>query len=787
MSLKPLRVPGSLLLALFASLSAQPPAVAQRSDEPAGANWPTYLGDKARTHYSTLSQINKTNVAQLQVAWTYDAPGGAGRNGEINPLIVNGVVYTKIPDGKTVALDAATGKEVWKFDPTTENIPGGGGTGRGLVYWDGGNGDRRLVLSNGPYLYELNAANGQLIRTFGEEGRVHLGKDLDVDGQPNLSLNTPGTVYKDLLIIGSNPGEGANSPPGHIRAYDLRTGARRWIFHTVPFPGEFGYETFPPEYYKSASAANNWAGMALDEARGIVYVPTGSPGGDFWAAGRWGAGLFGNTLIALDANTGKRLWHFQGVHFDQWDRDFPTPPVLLTVNHNGRRVDAIAQGTKIGYVFVFDRVTGEPLWPIEERPVPQTDLPGMQTWPTQPFPTKPAPLMRTTLTPDDASNISPTAEAVSRLKLQQSPNHGPYPAPSTKQTIFMPGFDGGMEWGGAAADPDGVYYVNVNEVPWIYQMISNQRADGTPTSGGERAYQQQCANCHGLARTGDLAAGFPNLVESVKRLTKEQVAELMQKGGARMPAFTMAEGARAQLIDFLYGDEKAASEYATPGGRGGRGGAGAARGGAPGAAAGGPVPAGRGPAAPAGGANLVEGPAPGELATPAPSAGGRNGAAATAGAPAGAPAGATAARGGRGGGGPAPAYAFNGFQKWTVEGYPGIKPPWGTLNAVDMNTGEIKWRVPLGEYAELTAKGIPITGTETYGGPVVTAGGVVIIASTSDSMIRAFDKDNGKTLWQAKLPATARSTPSTYSVNGKQYVVVYAATAYVAFALPDPK
>jgi quinoprotein glucose dehydrogenase len=688
----------------------------------AGDDWPSYLGDEARTHYSTLSQIDKTNVTELQVAWTYDT-GDVGQY-QVNPIEIGGVLYTRSPGDKVIALDAATGRERWTWDPAmagrpAEPIRGGGTRTRGLMVWSGDTAGRRVFAAAGNYLYCLDAETGELVPTFAENGALHLAEGLDIESRIPVALNTPGVRYRDLIIIGSNPGEAASAPPGHIRAFDVRTGERRWIFHTIPHPGELGYETWPPEYYTMGAAANSWAGMALDPARGIVYVPTGSPGGDFWGGERWGENLFANSLIALEAGTGRYLWHFQIVHHDLWDRDLPTPPVLMTVMHEGRQVDVVAQGTKQGQIFVFDRVTGEPLWPIEERPVPPAAIPGVRTWPTQPFPTWPPALVRGPLTTADASTISPRAQMLSSQRLRSAPNPGPFPGPTVHDTVFFPGYDGGMEWGGAAADPRGHYYVNVNEIAWGYQLVPTYRDNGMPTSLGERTYLIQCAACHGADRQGEPASGIPPLVGVSEQYPKDTVTRILERGtGGRMPSFSgLNEGRRRAVVDFLYGEELPVGEYT--GGRGG----------------------------------------------------------------------------GAGSAGDAPPYAFRGFQRWLdEEGYPAIAPPWGTLNAVDMNTGEIRWQVPLGEFSELTARGIPPTGMENYGGPVVTASGLLFIAATGDEMIRAFDTDTGDALWQTKLPFGGFATPSTYSVNGRQFVVISAGGgksgrpaggSIVAFALPE--
>ncbi len=676
----------------------------------ANADWPAYLGSKARSLYSPLRQINRENVAQLKVAWTYDT----GDKGEYqsNNLIVAGVLYTASPSRKVIALDAATGRELWKWDPQSEK-GGGRSRQRGLVFWQNETGgEQRIFTGAGNYLYALDAKTGQPIRSFAQNGALHLGTGLDVEGTPAVGLNTPGVTYKDLLIIGGFGG------PGAMRAFDVRTGERRWIFHLIPRPDELGCDTWPAGAYKTATGLMPWCGQALDEQRGIVYVATKTAEPDFYGAARHGANLFANCLVALDATTGQRLWHYQIVHHDLLDRDLPCPPVLITVTHDGKKVDAVAQGTKQGLLFVFDRVTGEPLWPIEEKPVPPSELRGEEASPTQPFPTRPAPLTRQHLGLEDISNISPAAQLQSLNRLQSSPNHGPFPAPSIQETIMFPGFDGGMEWGGGAADPDGVYYVNVNEMPWILQMVETRNADGTPLARGKREYMVNCAACHGLDFAGNLASGFPPLIDVAKRKTREQMVQVTKTGAGRMPAFDrLPDSEREAILDYVLG--------VVP-----------------------PPATGR----------ADEAPAP---VNPSKS----------------------------------PPYAFAGFRRWLdQEGYPEIKPPWGTLNAVDLNTGEIKWKVPLGEYPALTARGIPPTGTENYGGPVVTAGGLIFIGATADETIRAFDKDTGAILWQSPLPFGGNATPSVYTVNGRQFVVISAGGAkssrpaggsIVAFALPE--
>ena len=670
--------------------------------DPQNADWPVYLGGKGRSLYSSLRQINRDNVSQLEVAWIYET----GDKGEYqaNNLIVDGILYTPSPKRKVIALDAATGRELWKWDPADERSGKGRGRQRGLVYWENDTGgERRLFTGVGGFLFALDAKTGETVRDFGENGSVNL----------RSGLNTPGVVYRDLLILGGVGGKGA------VRALDVRTGAQRWIFHLIPRPGEAGYDTWPKDAYKTATGVMPWCGQSLDEKRGIVYIATKTAEPDFYGGRRHGKNLFANCVLALNASTGERLWHFQIVHHDLLDKDLPCPPVLLTVNQGGEKIDAVAQGTKHGRVFVFNRVTGEPLWPIEEKPVPSSDLRGEKAWPTQPFPTRPPPLMRQRYTEADISNISPETRQLTLDRIVASPNFGAFPAPSLNETVMFPGFDGGMEWGGAAADPDGIYYVNINEMPWLLQMVETRRADGSKLIPGERDYMIYCGACHGLDKKGNLAAEFPPLIDVAQRKTRAEIEQITRQGGGRMPGYaTMPEAKRTAILDYVLNAEP-------------------------------------------------------------PSASRKEAGAATS----------SAANG------EAPAYAFGGFRRWLDnEGYPAIKPPWGTLNAVDLNTGEIKWKVTLGEYPELTARGIPPTGTENYGGPLVTASGLLFIGATADETFRVFDKETGKILWQTKLPFGGNATPSTYMINGRQYVVISAGGgksgrprggSLVAFALPD--
>lgn len=682
----------------------------------ADTDWPHYLGDKSSSHYSSLDQITPDNVARLHVVWTFHSGGADPQNRsqiQCNPLVIGGVLYGTTPDFQLVAVDAVAGTEKWRFDPAKEGLPKSG-LNRGLVHWSGGE-EARILYANDRYLHAIDLRSGKRIPDFGKNGSVDLKEGLGREASDlYLTANTPGVIYRDLLIMGMRLGEGpAPAAPGPIRAYNVRTGELVWRFNTIPQPGEPGHETWPPDAHRRVGGANVWTGFALDETRGLVFCPTGSAAFDFWGGDRTGQNLYANCLLALDAATGKRVWHFQFVHHDLWDRDLPAPPNLITVTRDGRRIDAVAQVTKSGHVFVFDRATGEPLFPVEEKPVPPSDLPGESAWPSQPFPQKPAPFSRQVFSHDQITDISPAAHRAVLDRFAKLKPHAPFTPPSEQGTIIFPGFDGGAEWGGAAADPDGMLYINANEMPWILTMVPTQGNAAATT--GEGLYSQLCAACHGIDRKGNPAQNVPSLVEVAQRLKKSDVMSLLQTGRNVMPSFAfLNEVQREQLASFLFGVANDPARKTEPGSE----------------------------------SHLATSP-----------------------------------------------YTTTGYNRWLdPEGYPAVKPPWGTLHAIDLNTGDSKWSVPLGEYPELTARGVAKTGTENYGGPVVTAGGLVFIAASRDEHLRAFDRRTGKELWKAKLPAGGYATPATYSVLGKQYVVVAcgggkmgtkSGDAYVAFALPD--
>ena len=399
-------------------------------------SWSDYLGASDSAQYSSLAQINKSNVNQLQVAWSY--PTGDKNNYTFNPVIVDGIMYVLAKNNSIVALDAATGRELWVHPNETRSI-----TARGINYWESKDrSDRRVFYCADNHLVAIDARTGASIPSFGENGRsdLRVGYDRDVKTLTRVQNNTPGRVFENLIILGSAASSDYEGNAGNIRAFDAVSGKLAWVFHTIPHPGEFGYDTWPKDAWKTVAGVENWSEMTLDEKRGIVYIPLASPRYDFYGANRKGQNLFGDSLVALDARSGKRLWHFQFVHHDLWDYDAPAAPKLLTVRHNGKTVDAVAQPTKQGFLFVFDRVTGAPLWPIEERAVPKSDVPGEESWPTQPFPTKPPPFARQKFTPDEINPYIPEAEgAALRDKILSSRNEGLYTPPSLRGSIEMPG------------------------------------------------------------------------------------------------------------------------------------------------------------------------------------------------------------------------------------------------------------------------------------------------------------------------------------------------------------
>jgi len=591
-------------------------------------HWRVANASKGNTKYSALDQINRENVHLLKVAWVYQA-GDEGYTIECNPIVIGNILYATTPSVNAFALEATTGKELWTFDPyayegQSGRLTGSWAVNRGVTYWEDGE-SQTILFGAGPYLYALDAQTGEPRQDFGERGRIDLLKGLDREiVKGDISATSPGIVYKDLIIVGARVSEGAGEVvPGHVRAYDVRTGERRWIFHTIPHPEEYGYDTWPEDAWKTFGGANAWGGFSLDEKRGMVFFGTGSPSHDHFGNNRHGKNLFGNSVVALNAETGERIWHYQLVHHDLWDYDIPTPPNLITVMHEGQSVDAAAQVTKMGFLFLFNRETGEPLFPIEERPVVQTEVPGEETWPTQPFPTKPRAFARQGFKEADITDRTPEAHAfVKENVFDKYGEASLYDPPSFKGDVVHPQFNGGTDWGGAAVDLEtGMLYVSTSNEPELMRVISSEEDDAFP-------------------------------------------------------------------------------------------------------------------------------------------------------------------------------YGITGHQPVKDdEGFPITTPPWGTLSAIDLNTGIITWQVPFGRYPGMGDAYANPTGTFNMGGPIVTAGGLVFLGGSMDEMFRAFDKETGEVLWETKLPAGGYATPATFEIEGEQYLVIAAGgggkpgtrpgDAFVAFTLAD--
>ncbi|MBT8308259.1 MAG: PQQ-binding-like beta-propeller repeat protein [Maribacter sp.] len=682
--------------------------------------WTAYKADAKASSYSPLDQINVSNVGQLQNVWTFhanDVPNGEepAASSQSNPIIIDGVMYANSRNQTVYAINAITGEQVWKYEALEEGEPSA--ASRGVTFWEDGD-DKRILYSAGNNLLAINAKTGELVPTFGENGKVNLNVGVrDNPEEISVTLTTPGSIFKDLVIIGSRLPDFYGAPPGYVRAYNVKTGELVWTFHTIPHPGEPGYETWPPDAYKYAGGVNCWAGMAIDTEKGVVFLALGSPSYDFYGADRIGANLYGNCVLALDAATGAYKWHFQTVHHDIWDYDLPAPPTLVTLQKDGKEIEAVTQTTKQGFVFILDRETGESLYPVEEHRVPESNLPGEVAFETQPFPVKPKPFVKQLITEDDLNHYS-DADHDSILKTFRSVRYeGLFTPPDLKGTISLPATRGGANWGGSAYDPDtGYLYIRGNNLPEIQTIVDADEhfkaQNNTRFELGRVTYEKHCVACHGADKKGAME-DVPSLVDLMNRLSENETLLKIQQGGGKMPGYKGVITAQEErgIIAFLF-DVKDATIDAP---------------------------------------QITDGEEK-----------------------------------------PTRFMNITPYRTWSdPSGNPAMKAPWNTLNALNLNTGEYDWQIPLGNDEELQNEGEPDTGLLARSGPMVTAGGLVFISGAADKKLWAIDKKSGKMVWETELPAANNANVCSYAVDGKQYVALSVggteenpSGSILAFALP---
>ncbi|MDW3651924.1 MAG: PQQ-binding-like beta-propeller repeat protein [Bacteroidia bacterium] len=662
--------------------------------------WTAYKADEKSSSYSPLDQINVSNVDQLQNVWTFqidDVPqGDPPVSSQSNPIIVDGVLYANSAKQTVFALNAQTGEKIWSFKALDEGEPSA--ASRGVAYWAKGS-DKRILYSAGNYLMAIDAKTGKLIPSFGENGKVNLNVGVRDDYEKiSVTLTTPGRIFKDLIIIGSRLPDFYGSPPGYIRAYHCETGKLVWTFHTIPHPGEPGYETWPPDAYKTAGGVNCWAGMSIDTDRGMVFLALGSPSYDFYGADRVGANLYGNCVLALDAATGQYKWHFQTVHHDIWDYDLPSPPNLVTIKQEGKEIEVVAQVTKHGFIFVLDRETGEPIFPVEERKVPASHLPGEVAYETQPFPVKPKPFVRQSMSEEDLTHYS-DADHEAILKTFRSVRfEGLFTPPDLKGTLSIPATRGGANWGGAAFDPNTTYlYIRGNNLPEIQTIVdANEHfaaQSNTLFDQGRVTYEKHCVACHGAEKKG-LPPSFPSIADLTERVSESETLEKIRQGGGQMPGYkgVLTASEESAIMAFLYDKKNAKIEVPQV-------------------------------------TNSEEEPERYMNITP--------------------------------------------YRTWSdPSGNPALQPPWATLNALNLSTGEYEWQIPLGNDETLQEAGAPPTGLLGRSGPMVTAGGLVFISGAADKKLWAFDKMTGDLIWETSLPAANNANVCSYAVEGKQYLAL---------------